>query len=139
MMKILRNILAVVLGLAVTMLVNGGLIFLGGSLVPPPAGMNPNDLESVRAHAHLFEAKHFLMPFLAHALGSLAGGCLAALIAANRKMTFALIIGCAHLLGGIAAAYHVPAPVWFLVSDLVVAYLPAAWLGGKLGGGSRAV
>lgn len=129
----LRNILAVVAGLTVCMLVNGGIIALSGSIIPPPDGMNPSDMESVRAHAHLFQPKHFVMPFLAHALGSLAGGLIAALVASRRKMTFALVIGVVHLLGGIAAAVMIPAPVWFIALDLVAAYLPMAWLGGKLG------
>jgi hypothetical protein len=99
--------------------------------------MNVNDMESIRANAHLFEPKHFIMPFLAHSLGSLIGALVAAVIAASRKMTFALVVGIVHLLGGIAAAFMIPAPVWFIASDLIVAYIPMAWLGGKLGGGSK--
>ncbi len=137
-MNIVRNILAVILGIAVTMLVNGGIIGLSASVIPPPEGMNPNDIESIRAHAHLIEPKHLLMPFLAHALGSVFGGLVAAMIAASRKMTFALVIGVVHLLGGIVAAVLIPSPFWFIVLDLVVAYVPMAWIGGKLGGGSRA-
>ena len=75
------------------------------------------------------------MPFLAHALGSLLGGLVAARIAVTRKLTFALVIGFVHLLGGILATFLIPAPIWFIVLDLVVAYVPMAWLGGKLGGG----
>jgi hypothetical protein len=138
MNPIVRNIFAVVVGIVVCMLVNGGIISFGPSLIPPPEGVNVNDLESVRANAHLFQAKHFMMPFLAHALGSLFGGLVAALIAATRKMTFAVVIGCVHLLGGIFAAFLIPAPVWFIALDLVVAYVPMAWLGGKLGGGRPA-
>lgn len=132
-MSIVRNILAVVVGIAVCMFANGGIIAVSGSIIPPPEGMNPSDLESVRANAHLFQPKHFVMPFLAHALGSFIGGVVAALIAGSRKMTFAMVIGAVHLLGGIAAAYLIPAPVWFEVLDLVVSYLPMAWLGGMLG------
>ncbi len=138
MNPIVRNILAVIAGVVVCMLVNGGIISLSASIIPPPAGMNVNDMESIRANAHLFEPKHFIMPFLAHSLGSLLGAFVAALIAASRKMTFALVIGILHLLGGIAAAFMIPAPVWFIASDIIVAYIPMAWLGGKLGGASKA-
>lgn len=132
MNPIVRNILAVVVGVVACLLVNGAIISLSSSLIPPPEGMNVNDMESIKANAHLFEPKHFIMPFLAHALGSLVGGLLAGLIAASRKMTFALVVGFVHLLGGIAATLIIPAPVWFIVLDLVVAYVPMAWLGGKL-------
>ncbi len=132
MNPIVRNILAVIVGIVVCMFVNGTLISLSSSIIPLPEGMNPNNLESFKANAHLLQPKHFLMPFLAHAIGSLAGGVVAALIAASRKMTFAIVIGCVHLLGGIAAAFMIPAPVWFIVLDLIVAYIPMAYLGGKL-------
>ncbi len=138
MNPILRNVLAVVAGIVLCMLVNGGIISLGSSIIQPPAGMNVNDMESIRANAHLFEPKHFIMPFLAHALGSLIGAFVAAIIAASRKMTFALVVGIVHLLGGIAAAFMIPAPVWFIALDLIGAYIPMALLGGKLGGGSKA-
>lgn len=137
MNPILRNILAVIAGIVVVMLVNGGIISLSASIIPPPEGMNVNDMESVRANVHLFEPKHFIMPFLAHALGSLSGAFVAAMIAASRKMTFALVIGIVHLLGGIAASLMIPAPAWFIALDLIVAYIPMAGLGGKLGGGSK--
>ena len=131
MNPIVRNILAVIVGLVICMLVNGGIIALSAAVIPLPEGMNPNDLESFKSHAHLLQPKHFMMPFLAHAFGSLIGALMAALIAASRKMTFALVIGVVHLLGGIAAAFMIPAPVWFIALDLIVAYLPMAYLGGK--------
>lgn len=132
MNPIVRNILAVIVGIVVCMFVNGGIIAVSGTIIPLPDGLNPNDLESFKANAHLLQPKHFLMPFLAHALGSLIGGLVAALIAASRKMTFALVIGCVHLLGGIAAAFLIPAPVWFIALDLIVAYIPMAYLGGLI-------
>jgi hypothetical protein len=37
------------------------------------------------------------------------------------------------MLGGITNAFLLPAPIWFIALDIVLAYLPMAWLGGKLG------
>jgi hypothetical protein len=68
---------------------------------------------------------------LAHALGTLVGAYIAALIAANNKLKFALGIGVFFLLGGITSVIMLPSPTWFSVLDLVVAYIPTAWLGGK--------
>ena len=130
--NLFRNILAAIAGLVACMMTNGCLIALGPTVIPPPEGVNVQDLESLRANIHLFEPKHFLFPLLAHAMGSLVGGSVAAAIAATRKMTFALVIGSVHLLGGIAMAFLIPAPVWFVILDLGVAYLPAAWLGAKI-------
>lgn len=62
-----------------------------------------------------------------------------AALAASRKMVLALMIGFVFLLGGVTNVLMLPAPLWFNIVDLVGAYLPMAWLGGRLGaGGSRA-
>ena len=129
MNPILRNILAVIIGFAVCLTLNGLLLGLMMKAIPPPTGFNAN----VPATYSLLQAKHLLSPFMAHALPSIIGGLLAALIAANRKMTVALVVGGLHMIGGIAAAFMIPAPAWFVVLDLAVAYLPMAWIGGKLG------
>lgn len=132
MSSLLRNILAVVVGLVVCIVVNGFLIALSPIVIAPPEGVDVSNAQSLIENIGRFEPKHFIMPFLAHALGSVVGAFVAALIAASRKMTFAIVIGCVHLVGGIGMAFMVPAPTWFVVLDLVVAYLPAASLGGWL-------
>ncbi len=81
---------------------------------------------------HLFTPINFLMPWLAHALGSFAGAWVAAMIAATHKMKFAISIGTFFLIGGIYMVTLVPSPVWFTVLDLGLAYIPMAWLAGKL-------
>ena len=137
MNPVIRNILAVIAGIIIGSVVNMTLINISGSIIPPPAGIDVSNLESIRASAHLFEAKHFIFPFLAHAVGTLVGAFVAALIAVSRKLTFALGIGVFFLIGGLVASFLIPAPLWFIALDIVVAYLPMAWLGGKLGGGKN--
>ena len=51
-----------------------GLIMLSGKVIPPPAGSDVATMEGLKASLHLFEPKHFVFPFLAHALGTLVGG-----------------------------------------------------------------
>lgn len=128
---VLRNILAVVAGAVIGSIVNMGLIMISGKVIPPPAGIDVTDMEALKAGMHLFQPRHFIFPFLAHALGTLAGAYLAARLAASRKMLMALIVGVLFLAGGISAVMMLPAPIWFNVLDLVVAYLPMAWIGGK--------
>lgn len=105
---------------------------LSPSIIPPPEGVDVNDMDSIRENMHLYQAKHFVFPFLAHALGTLIGAIAAAKIAASHKMKFALVIGFFFLLGGIAAVMMIPAPTWFAVLDLVGAYIPMAYFGAKL-------
>lgn len=127
-----RNLLAVVVGIVVGSAVNMGLIIFGGILVPSPIEATGDDMDSLAASMHLFEPRHFLFPFLAHALGTLTGAALAAWIAASRRMLWALLIGAFFLAGGITMARLLPAPTWFIAIDLLLAYLPMAWLGGWL-------
>jgi hypothetical protein len=129
MKPILRNILAVLVGTVVCMVLNGVLLGMMMKLNPAPAGFDPN----VVATYSVLEAKHLMGPFIAHAIPSLVGGLIAALLAVSHRMTLALVVGGIHLVGGIAAAIMIPAPAWFIALDLVVAYLPMAWLGGRLG------
>lgn len=133
MAPIVRNIAAVVVGFIVGGFVNMGLIMLGSSIIPAPPGVDVSDAESIAAGMHLFEAKHFITPFVAHAAGTLVGALVAYLLAASSKMTMAMIIGFVTMAGGIAAAFMIPSPTWFIALDLLLAYIPMAWLGGKLG------
>ena len=133
----LRNILAVVAGIVIGAVVNGGLIAISGSLIPPPAGVDVTSTESLRASIHLFEPKHFIMPFLAHALGTLAGALAAYKIAATHRAQMAFVIGAVFLCGGILAATMIPAPAWFIALDLIGAYLPMAWLAAQIGRGRQ--
>lgn len=129
----LRNALALFAGLAAGSVVNMGLISMSGSVIPPPEGADVTTLEGLRASIHLFEPKHFLFPFLAHALGTLTGAYVAARLAASRPMAWALGIGVLFLAGGAANVAMLPSPMWFNAVDLVGAYLPMAWIGGRLG------
>jgi hypothetical protein len=132
MHPVLRNILAVVAGIVIGSLVNMGLIMISGSVIPPPEGADIKTMEGLKESIHLFEPKHFIFPFLAHALGTLVGAFIAAKIAVNHNMKFALGIGVFFLIGGITNVFMLPSPMWFNILDLVVAYIPMAWLGGKL-------
>jgi len=133
MNPIIKNILAVVAGIIIGSIVNMGIIMISGSIIPPPDGADVTTTEGLKASMHLFEPKHFIFPFLAHAIGTFVGAFLAALIAANHKIKFALGIGVLFLVGGVASIFMLPSPTWFTVVDLVGAYIPMAYLGGKFG------
>ena len=132
MNKIVRNVLAVITGIILGSAVNMGIIMLQGYFIALPEGVDVTNTESLQSSMHLFGPKHFIFPFLAHAIGTLVGAYLSARIAANHKMQFALGIGIFFLIGGISMVFMMPAPVWFVMLDLSVAYIPMGWLSGKL-------
>ncbi len=132
MNPILKNIIAVVLGVAVGMVVNMSLILMSSSIIAPPEGADVTTAEGLKASMHLFEPRHFIMPFLAHALGTLVGAMVAASMSASHKLYFALGIGALFLIGGIMNVMMLPSPLWFTILDLGGAYIPMAYLGYKM-------
>ena len=50
---------------------------------------------------------------------------------------FAMIVGIGFLIGGIINVINLPAPAWFSALDLIAAYIPMGWLGGRLGAGMK--
>ena len=132
-MKILRNILAVIVGAVIGGIVNMAIVMVGPMVIPTPAGVDMTTVEGVTAAMPLLQPKHFIAPFLAHALGVLVGAVAAYLIAASSKNIMAYIVGLLFLIGGISACFLIPAPAWFMALDLIVAYIPMAWLGITIG------
>lgn len=128
----LKNILAVILGLVLGGIVNEGLIMIGPSVIAPPDGADMKTIEGLKASMHLLETKHFLFPFLAHALGTFVGAYIAARLAASRHLVLALVVGAFFLAGGISAVFMLPSPLWFTLVDLILAYIPMAYIAGKL-------
>lgn len=133
MNPIARNVLAVISGVVVGSLVNMGIVNLGPQLVPLPEGADISTMDNLRESMPLFKPVNFLFPFLAHALGTLGGAFIAAKVAASRPMTFAMVVGVWFLIGGTMMVILVGGPLWFKVTDLLLAYIPMGYLGGMLG------
>lgn len=137
MNTVVRNVLAVLAGMVVGSLVNMGLVNIGPSILPLPEGADVSTAEGLRESMRLFTPANFIFPFLAHALGTLAGAYLAARLAASHAVKLALGIGVFFLIGGIVAAIMLGGPLWFIVADLLLAYIPMGFLGAVLAGGTR--
>lgn len=128
----LNNILAVIAGVIIGGALNMGIISISSSVIPPPNGADVTTMEGLKAALPFFQPKHFLMPFLAHALGTLLGAYIAVRFSANHKKIIAFLIGGFFLIGGISNIFMLPSPIWFTVVDLVCAYIPMSYLAWKL-------
>jgi hypothetical protein len=132
-MKIIAtNILAVILGLVIGSFINMGIIMISSSIIPHPNGADVTTMEGLKASIHLFQPKHFVFPFLAHAFGTFVGALITAIVASSYKFKLSLLIGIFFLIGGVINTFILPAPSWFITLDLLVAYIPMAWLGWKI-------
>ncbi len=131
-----RNILGVIVGLIVGSLVNISLIMVNLSFLP--TGADFTTPEGVNAVMQNLKPINFVIVFLAHALGALVGAFVTSLIAVSHKNKLALLIGVLFLLGGIYNAVVIEAPLWFEAVDIIFAYIPTAWIAGKLATSGKA-
>ena len=134
MSKTLRNVFVLIIALVIGSIVNIGLVMIGSEIIGVPEGVNPQDMDSIKANAHLYQPKHFIVPFLAHAIGTLVGAFIVAKFAASHYKILALLIGGIFMLGGLGAAYMLPEFWKFSIIDILFAYIPMAILGWNLAG-----
>lgn len=134
-----QNVYALLVGFLIGCAVNMVALAVSGITVPMPVGVDLTTLEGLQETVNLFEPRHFIFPFLGHAVGTLAGASATAAIAASYQFTLAIVLGVVFLVGGIADTIMFPVPAWFAILDLGIAFLPMAWFGGKFNPGRIAV
>ena len=80
-----KNALAVGTGILVGSFVNMAIISISDSVIPPPTNIDVSTTEGLKAAMHLFQPKHFLFPFMAHAFGTFVGAMIATKIALTHQ------------------------------------------------------
>jgi hypothetical protein len=134
---IIRNIMAVVAGILAGSLINSGILTVGAYIIPYPEGVDTSTPEGLAAGIAQFRLVDFITPFLAHAVGTFAGASVAVLIASTNKLHLSLVVGVFFFLGGAYMVHLLPAPLWFEVLDLALAYLPPTYLANRLFSGRQ--
>jgi len=132
---VLRSILAVVAGFVVASVVMMAVETVNGRVLHPQLGRiaeGMTDREAIKSLLASAPIGAFLVVMAGWAIGSLAGGWLAARVARRAPVGHALVLGALLTLGGIANNLMVPPPLWFWITSLLV-LLPAAYAGGRLG------
>jgi hypothetical protein len=124
----IKNASFLFIALFIGALANGKIIELSPSLIPPPQGADFTTEAGLKAAAELMEPKHFIMPFLAHALGTLVSAIVLLFFFKERQSLFirSLIVGGIFFLGGLSMVFMIPSPKWFILIDLGLAYFPMA-------------
>ena len=98
MKKFLFNLFTVFIGLLIGALINGAIINISGDIIPPPAGANLKTMEGLIQAMPSMTPKHFIMPFLAHALGTFFGAVLCTILARSYQLILAMTIGLAFFM-----------------------------------------
>lgn len=133
MKKVLLAAIAIYSGILVGHEINWQVLAIGMNVIPLPQGVDFTSLESLKSSIHLLEFRHYVTPFLAHSLGSVAGALVGSTLITSNQLKIGLATGFIFLFEGIIDVVAIPAPTLFDVIDLSMAYLPMAWAGSKIG------
>ena len=125
MKQILKNIGILILGVIIGIIVNMGLIIIGGIFFPLTENFEP-------INAINWDFKYFIFPFLAHSIGTLSGAFIVSKISRNSHIIMPLIVGLYFLSGGLYMVTILPAPTWFISLDIILCYIPMALFGWKI-------
>jgi hypothetical protein len=138
MQSAFRSTMAVVLGFVAACVVMMAVEFVNGHALFPELGRQAagmTDREAISALMARAPFGAFLVVILGWAIGSFAGGIVAARIAQRAPVRHAVALGVLLTLAGVANNLMIPPPPWFWAASLAV-LLPGAWAGGRFVTGS---
>ena len=126
----IRNILAVVVGLIVGMIFNMCVVLLNTTLYPMPEGVTFEDADGTAAYFAELPVTAFLIVIVAHVGQAFFGGLVAAVISRNASMVVAMIVGVLSMIAGIANMMLMPMPAWMWIE--LPLYLLAAYVAAQI-------
>jgi len=132
--------MAVILGFVAASAVMMAMEFVNGHVLFPELGRQAAgmaDREAIRALLATAPTGAFLVVILGWAIGSFAGGIVAATIARRAPVRHAVVLGALLTVAGFANNLMLPPPAWFWAASLAV-LLPGAWAGGRFAAGRAA-
>jgi uncharacterized membrane protein YeiB len=126
-----RNLIAVVVGVVVSIII----IVIGEALAhimnPLPEGINMNDPEAFKSFVTNAPVSLHLIILLNYALACFVGGLIASSIAIDNKMNKAMSLGGIFMGVGMFSLISLAHPTWVIISSVLV-FLPFAYLGGRM-------
>lgn len=131
MKPVIRSIVAILLGSVLAGVLIAVLESAGHLVYPPPPGLDPGDIEALKAAMADIPTGALLLVLLAWGVGTFAGGWLAAGIARRAPTVHAMIVGALFLAAGVMNMLMIPHPRWFWFPGVAV-FLPAAFAGARL-------
>ncbi len=119
----MRNVLATVVGfIAASLTVYVFESLIGHNLFPLPEGIDPMDMESIKANMHLIPVGSKIFVVIAHFMGIIVGMLVAGLIS-KTSMIPAYIVGALMLAATAFNLIMLPKEMWFLISDALLAII----------------
>lgn len=135
-MHIIKNVIIVILAIFIGSLTNLSIIELDHLIFEIPEGLDLNNMEDLDEFIQSLPFYRLLFPFFAHSMGTLIAAYLVSKFSISYSFYISLGIGALFMASGIYMVLILNAPLYFELMDLCFAYIPAAWLGHKLGSDS---
>jgi hypothetical protein len=126
----IRNVIAVLVGLFVGMAANMAVVQLNLLMFPLPEGVSWTDDAELIAWIETLPQSAFVLVLVAHLAQSFCGGLIAGFIAKRNVMQIAMTVGILTSIGGLVNLLRIPAPFWFWIE--LPLYLIVAWAGAKI-------
>ena len=133
MNPVIRSVLAVVVGMLSAFVMIALVQVIGVRVYPPPTGMDPTNLESMKAVMARIPLGALLFVLLSYTAGSVAGGWVAARFAPKGRMMHAMSVAALLFGAGLVNLMTIPHPVWFWVASSALYWL-GAWSGAQAAG-----
>ena len=119
----MRNVLATIVGfIAASLTVYVFETLLGHALFPLPEGIDPMDMESIKANMHLIPVGAKIFVVIAHFMGIVVGMLIAGLIS-KTSMIPAYIVGGLMIAATFFNIFFLPKELWFSISDGALAFI----------------
>ena len=134
-MKYFLRFVFVVIACFLGGLLNYAIVIFGYAIIPPPAGFDMSTEAGFAAALQHFEPAHFIMPFLAHTIGTLVSAYIATKMLGTASAW--ILPSALFLVGGAMMIAEYPGPMWFNILDLALAYFPAGYVGYRMSGGQQ--
>jgi hypothetical protein len=128
----LRNVLAVVLGVVVAVIVIMLIQTIGHAVYPPPPVLDIADREAMAQYIDTLPVGALLFVLVAWLAGTLVGGLLACFIADDRPGVYSAIVGGMVLFATVFTLLQIPHPLWFSLAS-VIAIVCTSILAGMIG------
>ena len=126
-----RNVISVIIGLAVAIITFLVAETINSSLHPIPTNLDLKDIISVKSFYENQPLSLWLLVLTGWAVGSLLCGFLIKRISKNENKKLPIIAGIILTFSAVVNFFLLPHPTWFIVVGLIV-FIPSTLIGHKL-------
>jgi hypothetical protein len=128
----LKNVLAVVLGVVVAIILIMIVETVGHTVYPPPSQLDMTDMAAMSEYIDTLPLGALLFVMGAWLTGTLVGGLLACIISSDRPMVYSAVVGGMILFATVITLIRIPHPMWFSITS-VIGIVLTTYLAGRIG------